>query len=238
MAAAYLEARLAEELYRDGRPHGSEDENSTQDLRGTASRGMLDIAQVHRSRNVAAAAQRRAAHSVHVPNLASADRRGESARSHGPARPCTLSCGAAYCVCPSLGKHQEICHRGTNVHGLAIAEMTLEPQGVADLFRYLHGHCGGVYAWTDRRSASRYPDRNAGYEEAMLAPWHRGKASPTLNAFLDDGAVEDLAYASASAAPPQMLDTRPEGQGEAAPTAAQLRAAGPSSHLLLFLFLF
>ena len=104
--------------------------------------------------------------------------------------------------------------------------MTLEPHGVADLFRYLHGHCGGVYVWTDRRSASRYPDRNAGYEEAMLA------------SFLGDSAAEDLASASASAASPQMLNIRPERRGETASTAAQLRAVGPCSLLLLLLFLF
>ena len=104
-----------------------------------------------------------------------------------------------------------------------MAERTLEPLGVADLFSYLHGHCGGKQVWTVRRSACRNPNRDADYEEAQPAPRCCWEASQAPCDALDG--VENLAHFQEEAASCRMLNTCREWCGEVATAAAQPRAA-------------
>ena len=114
-----------------------------------------------------------------------------------------------------------------------MAERTLEPLGVADLFSYLHGHCGGKQVWTVRRSACRNPNCDADDEEAPPAPrcyWEASQAPCDL-----DG-VENLAHFQEEAASCPMLNTCQERCGEVAAAAAQPRAARLGFLFLSLLF--
>ena len=114
-----------------------------------------------------------------------------------------------------------------------MAERTLEPLGVADLFSYLHGHCGGKQVWTVRRRARRNPNCDADDEEAPPAPWCYWEAS---QAPCDLDGVEDLAHFKEEAAPREMLNPCRGRCGEAATAAALQRAARFDFLSLSFLF--